>query len=210
MLRGRELLVGDPLQPRVKLDRVAVSLLEFTHGLMRRVTQLGGPHRPAPVAIRILRPQVGVDRIVQRVAAQRFAALAAIVIEGSRARGPAAEMLAPEVLEQHLQHRQLGARDARVVDVLGGPQPRELALELRRRDSLARLDALGELRHVGHRDVQHVQEVPRRRAVRAEVPRIGRKQRVQRIQADERGPFGGAALHDVAQVGEVADAPVGA
>jgi hypothetical protein len=40
--------------------------------------------------------------------------------------------------------------------------------------------------------------------------RIGREQRVQRIQADECGAFGSASLHDFAQVGEIADAPVGA
>ncbi len=57
-------------------------------------------------------------------------------------------------------------------------------------------------------DIEHVQGGAIRRAVRTRRVRSGGKQCVQRIGADEVGACGGRDADGVAQVGEVADAPV--
>lgn len=169
-----------------------------------------GPGEPAP-ALRIGRGKVGLQRLEQGVLAQRFAlrrdkgqeGLAACIGSAGRRKMPRAK-----VLEQQLQHFELGGGHAGMVDQRRGPQRREPALEPRRFDVPARGLAGREIVDRLDVDVQHVDPLPRRRAVGAGARRIGREQRVQRVQADQVGALPGHAVDERFEVAEIADAPV--
>ena len=57
VLCASQLLVGKPLQPGIELHGLGMRGLEFAHARMLRITKLQWPHRPAPVALRILPAQ---------------------------------------------------------------------------------------------------------------------------------------------------------
>ena len=88
---------------------------------------------------------------------------------------------------EQLQHFELERGDAGVVDERRSAQGGEPRLERGRRTMRARFGAFGEIGHRLDVEVQHVEEQPARRAVGARVRRVVRKERVQRIDADDAG-----------------------
>ena len=115
------------------------------------------------------------------------------VLRGGRIAGLA------EGAEEEGQRLQLERADGGVID--------ELGLSHLRRD-----DHFGEhrvgTRHLVQRDVERIEEVPARRRERAELPRIGHEQGVQRVDADEVGAGSRCDLGEAGEVLEVAHPPV--
>jgi len=112
------------------------------------------------------------------------------------------------MLEEHLQHLELGSGHTLVIHELGVPQALQPLLEGRTVDELARETALGEVRHGLHVDVQHAQGVAAGRAVGAGPLGLMREQRVQRVQAHEGCALPRHGLQQALEVGEITDAPV--
>jgi hypothetical protein len=154
-----QLLVRDPLQPRVIIDARRVLRQKGLHAGPVGLAKFLGPRRPAPVLV-TPRTHVRVDRVMQRVQVQGLATLSLVGGEPLRAGRPLRDVLAHKVSVQFLEDRELGACDARVIDVRSCTQPIELGLKRRRGDNGLHLGAFAEPRHAVDGDVQHVQEMP--------------------------------------------------
>ncbi len=113
-----------------------------------------------------------------------------------------------KALVEQLQHGHLSCSDRKIVHQLRGSQLAQSRLELGRVRELARLLALAEVVDVLRIEVQGVEKQPARRAVGAGVVGIVRKQRVQRVEADEAGATLGPLLEQQPQIGEIAHPPV--
>ncbi|GMV56916.1 MAG: hypothetical protein AMXMBFR72_00370 [Betaproteobacteria bacterium] len=198
--RGGELLVGEPLQTSVEVDAFGVGRGERRDRGRIRIAILRRPRGPAP-ARGIARVKMLLQCLEQRVPAQVFAAAALEFFERQRA-------FAAHLARQQLEDLELRRANAFVVDQFGGAQPREARLEAGRSHPRARRFGRRELRHGLHVEIKRVEEQPARRAVRAAVPRIVRKQRVQRIQPHDVGTVPRGEIDHVDQVREIADAPV--
>ena len=129
-------------------------------------------------------------------------------LECACALGPLPKMMLVEMAMQRSQHIELDLRHCRVIDPLAGAQRQQPLLERSRLDLLLRFMTFAVIHHGGHVDVQHVQEHPARWAIRTAVPRVVRKQSVQRIDADNAGAVATAGPDDSGQIAEVADPPV--
>src|SRR6478672_1902351 len=76
-----------------------------------------------------------------------------------------------------------------------------------RADSLTQLRRVAQFRHMSNIDVYRIAEQPGERTVRADIdPPV--QQRMQRIDADEVGAVVAGPRGELAEVGEIADAPV--
>ena len=205
--RGGQLLVSQPLQVGMERHRVGVFAGETARRLPAGVVVFRRPGRPAPHR-RVGGVEVRLQCLEQRVPVQPFAAAGPKPLEGGRPRAVAAQVLVAEGVPGLPQHVELDRGHARVVDQLGVAQLLQACLEAR-------------VRHLGTHgasivgvddgvdvQVQHVQKLPARRAVRAALVGLVRKQRVQRIDADQAATCLGGERDQCAQVGEVADAPV--
>jgi hypothetical protein len=113
-----------------------------------------------------------------------------------------------KVREQQLQHLELGRRHAGQVDQRLGAQRGQPRLEGGRAHEVARRLAVGKAVDRLHVDVEHVELLARRRAVRARVRGVGREQRMQRVEPDDVRALRGHERDQLVEVAEVADAPV--
>ena len=175
-----------------------------------RIPILLRPARPAPV-LRSLQTQMRIERVVDRVQAQR---LALCIDEAAKRRAArrvaAADARCGNARTAVRRHLELGApRRARSRRSLVARSSLQHRLKLGVGDATARRLALGEVRHVLDRDVQHVQELAARRTVRADVRRI----RPASARAADSGrsmpqPSGAASANQLTQIAKVAHAPV--
>ncbi len=207
-VRGRKLRSRLPLQVEEKADAARVLPREAVDFGRCRVAVALRPLLPAS-HVDVLAPEVLMQRFVHREPAQRFAALAAEVLEA-----PATAVVArcaivlPEVPVQQLQHRCLCGGDAIVVDDVARAQARRRCLKASGGDQLARRGAPRILLDRFHIQVKRVQEQPARWAVGTRMVRDRKIQGMQRIHADKRSAEPGPLRARFGQVAEIADAPV--
>ncbi len=211
-----QLLDGDPLQVEVIEHAIGVCICKGGDLGRSRIAIGLGPHRPAPDGA-IDQMKVRLQRLEQRVPAQR---LAALFDEGEESFAPRAarfgrsalaigrQVLRTEMREQEFQHFELGGGHAGVVDQRRCTQIGQARLEAGRANQPPRGIAGIELVDRLHVDVQHVDLLARRRAVRAGMRRVVREQRMQRAQADDVGAALGHDADQLRQIAEIADAPV--
>ena len=96
------------------------------------------------------------QRLEQRVQAQRFAAGGLELAKVARARRCPGEVPLAEMLVQQLEHLELGAGDAGIVDEIGAAQRLEPRLELRRAHALASGGAFVEIGDRLDVEIEHV------------------------------------------------------
>ncbi len=114
------------------------------------------------------------------------------------------ELLRPKAPEQRFQHRALDCRDGGIIDKVGGSGRGNRFG--RRQRPYRRI--LGKAGHSGHVDVEVIEKGAARRRIGAQVPRLGGKQRVQRIDPDCRGAKRRRIAAEPREVGEIADSPI--
>src|SRR6185503_14934629 len=110
-----------------------------------------------------------VERIVDGMQTQRLALHFEEAAKGLSALAAGLQMVAAKARVQQAENFELRSRDTDVVDVRRRTQAAQRRLKFFGRDALASRVALGEIRHVLHRDVEHVEKLPVRRAVRTDV-----------------------------------------
>ena len=198
--RGAELAVGFPLQPLKEIDSVGKRLGEFGDRRRMRITHRGRPFVPRErqTLLREMLMQSLEDCEIGERSATRELELA----KGDPQRALCVECL--ETAEQRFEHRPLQRRDGGVIDQLGGARRGDRRL---RREGLRR-GVLRKARHGGDIDVKKIEPDAARWRIRAEVPRLGREEGVQRVDPDRRRaePSGGA--RQPGQIGEIADPPI--
>jgi hypothetical protein len=118
------------------------------------------------------------------------------------------QMAAAEIPEQQLENLEFHLGDTVVIDEIGAAQRIESCPELRLVYPFAHGLAVDVFRHRGHRNVQDVQEVTARGAIRTRPQWVCRRQRVQRIQADEARAARRQPADELLQIVEIADPPV--
>ncbi len=144
----------------------------------------------------------------QRMLAQRLARLTLERREARSARRASTAMTIAKRCVQQIEHFAFGGGNAGIVDEPRVTQRREALRERGIGQKRAGRLAFGEVCNRLDVEIQRVGEQPAGRAVGTDVPWIVRKQRVQRIDAHDAGATGPAVRNDLAQIGEVADAPV--
>ena len=202
-----ELQFRQPLQPEAELHLRRVFAPERPHRVAFRVAVFRGPGRPAPY-IGVGRVQVVVQRFEQGVAPGAVLALAHVGEEVRAARVVLVQLVPFEMAPQQRQHFVLGGGDAFVVDHLAVAQAAQAVLERLRLHLLHRLVAAAQVDQRLHVEIQGVERLAARRAVRARGGGVVREERVQRAQADERCTLMRRQVAQPAQVAEIADAPV--
>jgi hypothetical protein len=206
-LRVSQLLGREPLQIEEVFDILRPLARKAVDDQRRRIAIVLLPARPTPV-LRTLQSQVGVERIVDGMQTQRLALHLDETAKRLGALAVAIQMMEAEARVQELENFELRGGNADVVDVRGRTQATQRRLELLGSDALASLGALGEIRHVFHGDVQHVEKLPIRRTVGTDVRRIRRHQRMQRIETDDAAAERRGVTNQLAQIAEIAHAPV--
>src|ERR1700722_8974206 len=172
-----------------------------------RIVELRRPADPARMRA-LRRAQVPGERVDARVQLQQLPARRHETAERGGTLGPGDEMTIVKLREQQPQDLELELRDARVVDEPRRPQLAQTVLERRLLDARLSGAAMFELRHVCDRDVEHVEEMAVRGAVRTRALRLRRRQGVQRIQADEARAARREPADQGLEILEIADAPV--
>ena len=130
--------------------------------------------------------------------------------EFARTQRTPANMLLPEMPVEQLQHFELGARDAGVVDEIDVAQGAETLLEFRRLHALAGRPAFAEIRDPFDVQVKHVEPGPVRRAIGARFTRSSGKEGVQRVHAYNASAGTSGVFRQRCQVAEIAHAPIAA
>lgn len=202
-----QLRLGQPLQPQPELHVRFVLARERLHAFGIHVPVFLRPRGPAP-DVRVLPVEMRLQGFEERVAAERVLALFHESFEPGAARRALAELVRLEVPPQHQQHFLLRRGHAGVVDELAVAQRLQTLLERIRIDVCRGLAASALVEEQLHVEVDRVQRIAARWAVRACHFGPVRKESMQRRQADERCALARGDLHQPAQVAEVADAPV--
>ena len=203
----RQLPVGQPLQIQMKLHLARIFAREALGRALQRIAVLLRPAQPAgratPGGVKM-----AVERIEQRMHLQPAATRGDERAEIRRTFAVRPQVPLAEVAIQQSENLELRGCDAGVVDQGLGAQCGQSRCERRIGGACARRIAALEFRDLGHRDVQNVEEVAARSAVWARPQRIGRRQRVQGIQADESRAAWRQPSDQLLQIAEIADAPV--
>ncbi len=120
----------------------------------------------------------------------------------------AAEMALPEDPVELLEDRALQGGDRDMIDELGVAHPRQDASCLGRGRETLRLLAFAEFRHGLDIDIEIVEEEPARRRVRADVPRLGGEEGVERVDTDRARMEPGGSFGEEREIAEIADPPI--
>ncbi len=200
-----KLPVRQPLQPEPETHLVLIFTAELLHRFALRVAIFFRPRWPAP-ALSIFFQHGGVQRVIRRLAVEAFAARGYVRLEMT-ARGvlliAGTELRPgqPQAVDFKLVHRA-------IVDPLGLARRLDAPLRLFIPPPALRLFALLEIRHALHVDIDHVHPAARRRAVRTGALRAGGIERMNRVKADKIAAAFGDLCQHLAQIAEIADAPV--
>ena len=194
-LRGRHLLVDEPLHPHVEVDERGVRLAEGGDGGRRRVPELGRPAAGRPWTS-LIAHQVAKSRRPEPSTAQN-ASYSARALGGQ-----------PRLVDR-LEGRPLGPPDGVAVEQVGGEvQLAQLARPAARRASATAGVSARVLRDVLDAQVHRVGEAPRDGQVRRRRHRRHRRRRVQRVDEDEAGAeLASAPRGQRGEVVQVAHAP---
>jgi hypothetical protein len=208
----RELAVELELRVAVEVDRLGVRVAERAHLGRARIAQRRWPRAPAAGArARARLARLAGERLLDRDERREVAQRLALLGEEARVRA-AALRRAPALAHgeravQSLERRALEPRDPLVVHERRRARRRDLRLEgcpAGERARFVRCTPLGNRLDV---DVERVAEEPAHRIVRADLP-AGVAEGVERVDADERAADFAGPGKEVAEVGEVAGAPV--
>ena len=150
-----------------------------------------------------------IERIEARMAPQQGAAGGDECAKLGGSIGVVRQLPLAKIAVQQFEYFELEIRDAPIIDQVCGAQLGDSRLHGRLGHAALRGRALRVVRNRGHGDVQHVQKIPIRCAIRARALRIGRGERVQRIQTDETRAAGCQPADHRLQVVEIADSPIG-
>ena len=206
-LRLAELLLCEPLQVEEILHLVRPIARKAIDGGRSRIAVFLGPAGPTPV-LRTLEAKIRIERIEYRVELQGLAESCTELPECIRAGRPGLEVPCAEMLVQELQRLELRTRYAGIVHVRGGTQFGKPGLKRDGRDQFPCRCAFRQLWHVVYSDIQHVEKLTTRWAVRADVRGVGWHEGMQRVEADDPAAERCGKVDELAQVAEVAHAPV--